>query len=314
MDNKTATYIKTIADMRSISAAAESLGISQPALSSHLKKIESEIGTMLFDRSRQPLELTEAGRAYLKYLDRALSLEKEMEQTISDIEGLETGSITVGGAAFFNVAYLPKAVGIFAGKYPGVDIDIVDGNVPFLAAEALKGRIDLFITPSANEPDRFVYEKLLDEKVYLAVPEDWDINDELSASNDADTSQSGSSAIASINADKFRNLCSCPFIMLREGQHIGQMMERLFEKYRCHPEKIIRAEQTLTSLALTMAGVGVSLITDSSIRRSGLSRFPKLYLADETICTRSMYVAYPRNKYLSKAASEFIQTLKTANA
>ena len=102
--------------MRSISAAAESLGISQPALSSHLKKVESEIGTVLFDRSRQPLELTEAGRAYLEYLDRALSLEKEMEQTISDIEGLETGSITVGGAAFFNVAYLPKAVGIFARK------------------------------------------------------------------------------------------------------------------------------------------------------------------------------------------------------
>ena len=179
--------------------------------------------------------------------------------------------------------------------------------MPFLAAEALKGRIDLFITPSADEPDRFVYEKLLDEKVYLAVPEDWDINEELSASKDADTSQSGSSAIAAINADQFRSLCSCPFIMLREGQHIGQMMERLFEKYRCHPEKIIRAEQTLTSL-------GVSLITDSSIRRSGLSRFPKLYLADETICTRSMYVAYPRNKYLSKAASEFIKTLKTANA
>ncbi|MBR0399409.1 MAG: LysR family transcriptional regulator [Mogibacterium sp.] len=314
MERKTATYIKTIADMRSISAAAESLGISQPALSSHLKKVESEIGTVLFDRSRQPLELTEAGRAYLEYLDRALSLEKEMKQAISDIEGLDTGSLTIGGAAFFNVAYLPEAVGDFVRNYPGVDIDIVDGNVPFLAAEALKGRLDLFITPAADEPDRFVYEKLLDEKVYLAVPEDWDINKELAASNDADTSQSGSSAIASINADQFRSLCNCPFIMLREGQHIGQMMEHLFEKYRCHPEKIIRAEQTLTSLALTLAGVGVSLITDSSIRRSGLSRFPKLYLADEKICTRSMYVAYPRNKYLSKAASEFIKTLKAANA
>ena len=314
MERKTATYIKTIADMRSISAAAESLGISQPALSSHLKKIESEIGAVLFDRSRQPLELTEAGRAYLDYLDRALSLEKEMKQAISDIEGLDTGSLTIGGAAFFNVAYLPEAVGDFVRNYPGVDIDIVDGNVPFLAAEALKGRLDLFITPSADEPDRFVYEKLLDEKVYLAVPEDWDINKELAASNDADTSQSGGSTGAAITAEQFRSLCSCPFIMLREGQHIGQMMEHLFEKYSCHPEKIIRAEQTLTSLALTMAGVGVSLITDSSIRRSGLSRFPKLYLADETICTRSMYVAYPRNKYLSKAASEFIKTLKAANA
>ena len=63
MEKKTVNYIKTIAEMRSISAAAESLGISQPALSAHLKKTEAEVGAVLFDRSRQPLELTEAGQA-----------------------------------------------------------------------------------------------------------------------------------------------------------------------------------------------------------------------------------------------------------
>ena len=328
MDRKTDNYIKTIADMRSISAAAESLGISQPALSAHLKKIESELGAVLFDRSRQPLELTEAGHAYMDYLDRAQSLNKELEQTIADIEGLETGSVTVGGAAFFNVAYLPRAVGSFVKEFPGVDIDIVDGNVPFLATEALKGRLDLFITPSADEPDRFVYEKLLDEKVYLAVPEAWEINKKLGATaagssgsnasaaitTDSVSSNPAAPAVTKLTAAQFRSLCSCPFIMLREGQHIGQMMESLFDKYSCRPEKILRVEQTLTSLALTMAGVGVSLITESSIRTSGLARLQKLYLADEKLCTRTMYVAYPRNKYISKAASEFIRTLKAANA
>ena len=299
MEKKTFTYMKAIAEMRSISAAAESLGISQPALSAHLKKLESEIGAVLFDRSRQPLELTEAGQAYLDYLERAQSLDKELMQTISDIEGLETGSLTIGGAAFFNIAYIPRAVGAFAKDYPGVNIEIVDGNVPFLAAEALKGRIDLFITPAADEPDRFVYEELLKEKVFLAVPSEWEINNSLHGEN--------------ITEEEFRSLCDCPFILLRKDQNIGQMMEQLFEKYRCRPKKTIHVEQTMTSLALTMSGVGVSLITENSIRMSGLARLPKLYLADEQICTRSMYVAYPRNKYLSRAASEFIRALKSAN-
>ena len=307
MDRKSVNYIKAIAEMRSISAAAESLGISQPALSSHLKKIEGEIGAVLFDRSRQPLELTEAGHAYLDYLDRTRSLEKELEQTLSDIEGLETGSVTVGGAAFFNVAYLPQAVGTFAKEFPGVDIDIVDGNVPFLTTEALKGRLDLFITPSADDPDRFVYEKLLEEKVCLAVPADWEINEELGGTG-------GNKEGAGISAEQFRKLCNCPFIMLREDQYIGQMMERLFEKYGCRPKKVMRVEQTITSLALTMTGVGVSLVSESSLTTGGLARLPKLYMADEEICRRSVYVAYPRNKYLSKAASEFIRTLKEANA
>ena len=167
MDTKSVNYIKAIAEMRSISAAAEKLGISQPALSSHLKKIEKETGAVLFDRSRQPLELTEAGQVYMEYLDRAQSLDKELAQTLADIEGLETGSVTVGGAAFFNIAYLPNAVGSFVKEFPGVEIDIVDGNVPFLTTEALKGRLDLFITPVADEPDRFVYEKLLDEYIKM---------------------------------------------------------------------------------------------------------------------------------------------------
>ena len=308
MEKKTVNYIKAIAEMRSISAAAESLGISQPALSAHLKKTEAEVGAVLFDRSRQPLELTEAGQAYLNYLERTQSLEKELEQTIADIEGLETGSLTIGGAVFFNIAYIPRAIGAFAKDYPGVNIEIVDGNVPFLATEALKGRLDLFITPDADEPDRFVYEELLKERVFLAVPADWDINASFAGGN-TDKGFNGKS----ITKDEFKMLCDCPFILLREDQNIGRMMEQLFEKYGCRPEKTIHVEQTMTSLALTMAGVGVSLITENSIRTSGLAKLPELYLTDETICTRSMYVAYPRNKYLSRAAAEFIKALKEVN-
>ena len=282
MEKKTVNYIKTIAEMRSISAAAESLGISQPALSAHLKKTEAEVGAVLFDRSRQPLELTEAGQAYLNYLDRTQSLEKELEQTIADIEGLETGSLTIGGAVFFNIAYIPRAVGAFAKEYPGVKIEIVDGNVPFLATEALKGRLDLFITPDADEPDRFVYEELLKERVFLAVPSDWDINKSFTSIGSA-----GETVVdKSITKDEFKKLCDCPFILLREDQNIGKMMEQLFEKYNCRPKKTIHVEQTMTSLALTMAGVGVSLITENSIRTSGLAKLPELYLADETICNR----------------------------
>ena len=308
MDKKSIHYIKAIAEMRSISAAAENLGISQPALSSHLKKTESEVGAMLFDRSRQPLELTEAGRAYLNYLDRAESLDKELEQTIADIEGLETGSVTIGGAAFFNVAYIPDAVSLFVKDYPGVEIEIKDGKVPFLATEALKGRLDLFITPAADEPDRFVYEEFLQEKVFLAVPSEWDINARLTEDRAAEPD-----SYTAITTEGFRSLCSYPFILLRDDQHIGKMMQRLFEKYGCRPEKVLHVEQTMTSLALTMSGVGVSLITESSVTKSLLEKRPKLYLADESICTRSMYIAYPRNKYLSRAASEFIRALKKAN-
>ncbi|MBR0127605.1 MAG: LysR family transcriptional regulator, partial [Firmicutes bacterium] len=123
-------YIKAIAQVHSVSLAAERLGISQPALSAHLRKKEKELGVKLFDRRKQPLELTEAGKAYLEYAEKAASLEDEMHQRLSDIESLQTGHLTIGGASFFNNAYLPQAIVAFQKKYPGIELEIIDGKVP----------------------------------------------------------------------------------------------------------------------------------------------------------------------------------------
>ncbi|MGI6766047.1 MAG: LysR family transcriptional regulator [Lentihominibacter sp.] len=301
---KNGEYIKTIAEVRSISLAAEKLGISQPALSSFLKKKESEIGAVLFDRSKQPLELTEAGSVYLDYLDRMSILKNEMSQNIADIEGMKTGHLAIGGASFFNIVYLPKAVGRFMEKYPGINIEIIDGKVPELVTAAQKGTLDLFITPFADEEERFFYEELLEETIYICVPSDWAVNRELSGKT-----QSGEP----LTAKEFKRLCEHTFVTLKPDQHIGQKLEALFEKYNCRPVHTVLAEQTMTTLALTMSGVGVSLIAESSIRNSNIAEKPALYLADPEICTRKIYISYPRNKYLSKAAEEFIEILKTAN-
>lgn len=306
--NNKQNYIKKIAEVKSISIAAELLGISQPALSAYLKKTEGEIGSVLFDRSRQPLELTEAGKVYMEYLEREAALQKELTQNLADIDGLKTGKVTVGGASFFNIAYLPKTVAEFAAEYPGVDIEIVDGKVPELVTMAQKGILDLFITPIADEPDRFFYEELLEEKIYLAVPEEWDVNKAL-----AGKELTGVKKHAELSKDEFACLCENTFIVLKQEQDIGRKMEALFDKYGCRPARTITAEQTMTTLNLTQGGVGVSLITESSIRNCGLAKLPKLYMADPDICTRRMYIAYPRHKYLSQTAEKFIRALKESN-
>lgn len=300
-------YIKKIAEVKSISVAAELLGISQPALSAFLKKTESELDVVLFDRSQQPLKLTEAGQVYINYLEKEAALQKELAQNLTDIEGLETGTVTIGGASFFNIAYLPKAIAKFASQYPKVDIEIVDEKVPELVIKAQKGLLDLFITPTADEPELFSYEELLEEKIYLAVPEEWEINRRLEAK---EVSKGKPKALSK---DEFACLCESTFIVLKPEQDIGRKMRELLNSFNCEPARTITAEQTMTSLNLTMGGVGVSLITESSIRNCGLAKLPKLYMADPEICTRKIYVAYPKNKYLSQAAREFIKVLKDSN-
>ena len=318
--NETSNYIKKIAQAKSISVAADQLGISQPALSSYLKKVEGELGVVLFDRSRQPLELTEAGRVYLDYLDEVVIRQKELMKSLSDINDLKTGSLTVGGASFFNVAYLPKAIAAFASENPGIDIEIVDDRVPRLEAMAQKGLLDLFITPINDEPERFVYEELLEEDVFLAVPEAWEVNRQLEGKAISIEELPESEAAAKshrkakpLTREEFACLCRETFVVLKPDQDIGRKMQALFASYGCRPDRVITAGQTMTSLALTQSGVGVSLITESSLRNCHLQRPPALYLADSDICRRRMFIAYPRNKYLSQASRELIRILRESN-
>ena len=318
--NETSNYIKKIAQAKSISVAADQLGISQPALSSYLKKVEGELGVVLFDRSRQPIELTEAGRVYLDYLDEVVVRQKELMKNLSDINDLKTGSLTVGGASFFNVAYLPKAIAAFASENPGIDIEIVDDRVPRLEAMAQKGLLDLFITPINDEPERFVYEELLEEDVFLAVPETWEVNRQLEGKAISIEELPESEAAAKshrkakpLTREEFACLCRETFVVLKPDQDIGRKMQALLNSFGCTPERVITAEQTMTTLALTLKGVGVSLITESSIRNCGFAGLPKLYMANPDICRRKMYIAYPRNKYLSKAARRFAEVLKEHN-
>ena len=318
--NETSNYIKKIAQAKSISVAADQLGISQPALSSYLKKVEGELGVVLFDRSRQPLELTEAGRVYLDYLDEVVVRQKELMKNLSDINDLKTGSLTVGGASFFNVAYLPKAIAAFASENPGIDIEIVDDRVPRLEAMAQKGLLDLFITPINDEPERFVYEELLEEDIFLAVPEAWEVNRQLEGKAISIEELPESEAAAKshrkekpLTREEFACLCRETFVVLKPDQDIGRKMQALLNSFGCTPERIITAEQTMTTLALTLRGVGVSLITESSIRNCGFAGLPKLYMANPDICRRKMYIAYPKNKYLSKAARRFAEVLKEHN-
>lgn len=306
MDRLTTTnYVKAIAEARNISVAAEKLGISQPALSAYLKKIENQFGTVLFDRSQKPLALTESGKAYLQYVEKADALYKEFLQHISDVENLKSGNLTIGGASFFNITYIPKAAAQFIAAYPNVDVEIIDGKVPEISMQALNGKIDVFITPTADDTEHFLYEKLLEEKIFICVPRQWQINDTLCR-----TSRDGYKVLEQQDFDKLK---SKTFICLHKTQHIGQKIEDIFERYQFRPVRSVIVEQTMTSLALTGAGVGISLVTESTIQNSNLKDYPCMYLADETICSREIFAAYPKNKHLSRAAAEFITILKRVN-
>ena len=121
-------YIYQVYQDGSFSAAAEHLYMSQPALSIAVKRVEEAIGAEIFDRSRRPLTLTEAGQAYIDTLHYIRYLEEDLAQRIEDLRGLETGTLRLGGTHFLNCYILAPILATFTKQYPGVQLELSEDS------------------------------------------------------------------------------------------------------------------------------------------------------------------------------------------
>ena len=121
-------YIYEVYQEKSFSQAAKNLFISQPALSSSIRKAERGIGFEIFDRNTLPIRLTEAGKLYIEAVEKIMAVERELECRLSEMASLNSGRVVVAGANFFSACMLPPVIHTFVSRYPGVDLEVVESD------------------------------------------------------------------------------------------------------------------------------------------------------------------------------------------
>lgn len=306
-------YLKVILENPSISAAAEKLSISQPALSSALKKAEEQLNAPILDRSRKPWVLTEAGKLYYEQGIQYLSLAENLKQQIKDINDIQTGSLTIGGSNCFNTSYLPQALSIFTKKYPGIQISLLDGTVPEMVEKTVRGEIDLFLSPGFPKHPQITYEEIFEEKILLCVPKGYLVNEKykhLQIPLDVILHGQITEDMDAYGKLDLNEFAEYPFILLKESQQMGQIFRQLMEQSEISAKRIMNTNQMVTSLSCTNAGLGISMISETAIRCGNFKEYPVFYLVDAPLCSRKMYVAYHSQKYVSNASREFISILE----
>ena len=111
-------YIYEVYKEMSFSRAAQKLFISQPSLSAAVKKEEERIGAPIFDRSTNPIHLTEVGQEYIRAVERIMDAENSFESYVSDLTELRHGALSIGGTNFFVSYVLPPLLSRFTASYP----------------------------------------------------------------------------------------------------------------------------------------------------------------------------------------------------
>jgi DNA-binding transcriptional LysR family regulator len=156
------------ARQRNLSRAAEILHVTQPALSARLQGLEAELGTSLFTRGRRGMALTDAGRAFLPYAERALAAVDDGSTMLDELRRGGTGELVLGAAPAISTYVLPELLLRFTDRHPRVRLSVRTGHSEEILEMALRREIDLGLVRELRHPDiesRALYE---DELVLVA--------------------------------------------------------------------------------------------------------------------------------------------------
>lgn len=165
-------YFVAVAEEASFTRAAARVHVAQPGVSAQVRRLESELGQQLLDRTGRSVRLTEAGSAVLPFARAALDAVTNVRLAVDELAGLVRGQVTVGMVSGCALPVLAELLAGFHKRYPGVAISLTEDNSDRLVEMLGDGRLDLALVGSAGpgEPPGIGTAVLVDEELVAAVP------------------------------------------------------------------------------------------------------------------------------------------------
>lgn len=303
MNRKQFQYVWTLAEKGSFSKASDVLGISQPSLSQYIRRIESEVGMALFDRSGGYVRLTDAGKIYIQTGRRILDVENQMQSRFSDLATFKTGTITVGIAPTRCQYLMPEIVKRFAARYPGMHLIIEERFLGSLLEDAEHGDFDLCVATLPIDEKKFAYELMMQEEIVLAVPGGLACCARLKQVS----RQMEGHEYPLID---IREIAGEPYAAISDQQPTQVLMNQYCEELQFSVRTAVRCMSIETQFSMVKAGIGVALIPSSLAKYSGAEAVTYFSLQQETP-TRNMVVVYRRDQYLSEPMLFLKQVMTT---
>ena len=160
MELRVLRYFLAVAREQSITAAAETLHITQPTLSKQLRELEEELGKKLFTRGNRKITLTEEGMFLRKRAQEIVELADKAEADFAAGVGSVSGDILIGSGETGAVRYLGRTLYKMRSIYPGVRFHLFSGNGEDVSDRLDKGLIDFALFVGMTDLKKYDYLKL----------------------------------------------------------------------------------------------------------------------------------------------------------
>nr|QUE28754.1 rbcR [Porphyropsis coccinea] len=289
--------LKAIVSEGSFKRAADTLYISQPAVSLQIQNLERQLNVPLFNRGGKKAKLTESGQLLIRYGSRILALCEETCRALEDLQSLQGGTLIVGASQTTGTYLMPRLIGLFRQRYPQVAVQLQVHSTRRISWSVANGQVDLAVIggeiPSELQEVLQVTSYAEDE-LALILPK--------------------SHPFSNLEDIKKEDLYRLRFIALDTHSTIRKVIDKILNQNGIDSSRFM-IEMELNSIEAiknaVQSGLGAAFVSVSAIAKElelGILHWSKI---EHVTIKRMLSIIINPNRYRSKAAETFTQEILT---
>jgi DNA-binding transcriptional LysR family regulator len=282
------TFVE-IAKQGSFSRAGQKLFRSQPAVSAQIRQLEQEYGQKLFDRVGKSVQLTAAGEVLLEYAGKLLTLRNESLRAVADQASTPRGTLAVGANEATCLYVLPDIFARYNQHYPHVQISIYRNFSHKVIEKIEDGTVDVgIVTLPVKSPSLRVHSIFRDRIMLMT---------------------SLTNPLAKHKTVTTAEIAEQPQIYPKTG-FMRQVLDKQFRPYRSRLHISMELPSVGMIKRFVVAGLGVSLISESFVRDEIRAGKAKLIPVSDMDVWRELGLVYRRDRTLPRSASAFVAMIR----
>lgn len=286
MDVNQLEVFVTVARERSFSRAAEVLGRTQPAISQAIRRLETDVGERLFDRSSKDGTLTPAGEVLLGHAKQMLDLRQHALVAVTELRDLRYGKVTIS-ANEHTVFYLLPVIAEFRRQHPLIKIEVQRGVASRIPKQITAREVELGVISFAPKDATLRAVPVLTDELVLIV--------------------SPAHPLAKQKRTSIKELGDEPFIAHNAPSPYRQRVIETFERHNTKLDIVIELPSLEAIKRLVQKGVGVALVPRLTAIDEIAAGLLRALSVKEMRLERKLNIVYRRNSELSHAAREFLK-------
>ena len=157
----------TVASLGSFTKAAETLYITQPAVTKHIHELESELGIPLFERKGNSIQLTDAGQIVRNHAEHIFDLYRQIEFDVSTLKQQLSGRLRLGASTTIAQYVLPPFLALFNQRFPEIRVTLINENSRIIEQALFDKQIDLGLVENSSRNKALKYTPFLDDELVL---------------------------------------------------------------------------------------------------------------------------------------------------